>query len=327
MQAAAAFTALKVTRLGGVRCISSRGLPAILALLLSGCVTYPDISQSRSPCRMEPGGWCAFLREAAVEAWPYAVASTNAYVGDDDLFGEIGPLLERLERLPIAEEDAKKGFGYQIFAQYAPGSANDPARRPVARIMAFRGTDFDGFSDVFYGSVRGDQIALALRYFEAEQARWGKDPAWIVTGHSLGGALATEVSVSHPDLLAYMFNTSPFHPSDAITNRVQRTVFNERGELLRRFSRFDVDPAASAFTINCRPQKGTFAKHKLRPLADCITWIAAYASEEALAVVRANALSKPPVECGPDNKAHPGRQRGPIAPCVHVARRDKPKQP
>jgi pimeloyl-ACP methyl ester carboxylesterase len=327
MQAAAAFTALKATRSGGVRRMALRLPAAMLALLLSACVTYPDISQSRSPCRMEPGGWCAFLREAAIEAWPYAVASTNAYAGDNDLFGDTGPLLERLERLPIAPEDAKKGFGYQIFAQYAPGSAGNPGRVPTARIMAFRGTDFDGFTDVFYGTVRDDQIALALRYFAAERERWGNDAAWIVTGHSLGGALATEVSVAYPEVRAYMFNTSPFHPSDAIINRVQRTVFNERGEVLRRFSRFDVDPAAAAFTINCRPQKGTFAKHRVRPLADCITWIAAYGSEDALAVVRANAVAKPVVECGPDDKAHPGRQRGALAACVHVARRDKPKAP
>lgn len=301
--------------------------PLVLALagLLSACVTYPDITQSRSPCRMEPGGWCAFMREAAVDAWPYALAATNAYRGDDDLFGDVGPLLASLERLPIAEEDAKKGFGYQIFAQYAPGTAGDPGRQPIARIMAFRGTDFDGFSDIFYGTVRNDQIALAVQYFEAERERWGNDPPWIVTGHSLGGALATEVSVKFPDVRAYMFNSSPFHPSDAITNRVQRTVFNERGEILRRFARYDVDPAAAAFTINCRPQRGTFSKHKVRPLTDCIIWIAAYASEDALAVVQANAVTKPKVECGPDDKMHPGRQMLPVVPCVHVGRRDKPK--
>lgn len=321
MHIAAAFTASRVTRLGGARGVFA----GALALLLSGCLTYPDISQSRSPCRMEPGGWCAFLREAAVEAWPYAVASTNAYVGDDDLFADTGPLLERLERVEIAEEDAKKGFGYQIFAQYAPGSAGQPRRRPVARIMAFRGTDFDGFTDIFYGTLRADQIALALKYFAAERARFDDGAEWIVTGHSLGGALATEVSVKYPGVRAYMFNTSPFHLSDRDFNDVQRTIFNERGEVLRRFARFDVDPAADVFTVNCGPQKGTLSKHKVRPLADCITWIAAYASPDALAVVRANSVPKPNVECGPDDKVHPGRQRGAMAPCVHVARREKAK--
>ena len=50
---------------------------------------------------MEPGGWCGFVREAAVEAWPFAVAATNAYTGDHDVFAELGATLARLERLEI----------------------------------------------------------------------------------------------------------------------------------------------------------------------------------------------------------------------------------
>jgi hypothetical protein len=304
-----------------VRCVNFRPLILLLGLALSACVTYPDISQSRSPCRMEPGGWCPFLREAAVEAWPYAVAATNAYTGDDDLFRDDGPQLEQLERLPISPEDAKKGFGYEVFAQYAPGSGDDPNRLPVGRILAFRGTDFDGFTDIFYGTLRSDQITLALRYFDDERARFDDGLPWVVTGHSLGGALATEVSVKYPGVRAYMFNTSPFYAGDGMTNDVQRTVFNERGEILRRFAKFDIDPAAEVFTVNCGPQKNALAKHKVRPLANCITWIAAFASEDALAVVKANDVKKPMVECGDEAKPHPGRQGRQSVPCVHIGRR------
>ena len=70
----------------------------------------------------------------------------------------------------------------------------------------------------------------------------------------------------------------------------------------------------------------TFAKHKIRPLADCITWIAAYGSEDAAAVIDANADSpmpvrKPLVECGPANKVHPGPDYRESEPCVHQSRR------
>lgn len=179
----------------------------LLALALSACATLPDISQSRSPCQLEPGGWCGFVREAAVEAWPYAVASTNAYTGDEDLFAKPGRELQRIEHLPIAPEDADKGFDYQLLNQYARASGGDAARKPVARVLAFRGTDMKGLSDLFYGTLRNDQIELALRYFDAERARLGNDLPWVVVGHSLGGALATEVSNANPEVRAFMFNT------------------------------------------------------------------------------------------------------------------------
>ncbi|WP_337660987.1 alpha/beta hydrolase [Erythrobacter sp. Alg231-14] len=297
---------------------------SVLGLTLSACVTYPDISQSRSPCRMEAGGWCAFVRDAAVDAYPYAIAATNAYTGDDDLYEDIGPTMTPLDRLDIAEEDTNKGFGYELFAQFAEGTDGDTTRVPVARIMAFRGTDFDGFTDIFYGTLRNDQIDLALKYFEAEQAReeFSDDIPWIVVGHSLGGALATEVSMKHPEVRAYMFNTSPFYGGDAMTNDVRRTVFNERGEVLRRFAKYDAAPAADVFTLNCGPENGSFTKHKIRPLADCIVWIAAYGDNEAGEVVQANGVMRPMVECGDANKPHPGAEYRPTEPCAHRARRD-----
>ena len=299
----------------------------LFALALSACATLPDISQSRSPCQLEPGGWCGFVREAAVEAWPYAVASTNAYTGDDDLFAKPGRVLQRIEHLPIAPEDSGKGFSYEIFNQYAAGSGAEAGRKPVARVLAFRGTDFKGLSDVFFGTLRNDQIELALRYFNAERQRLGTDLPWVVVGHSLGGALATEVSVAHPDVRAYMFNTSPFYRSETRANALQRTVFNERGEVLRRFARNEEPPAAAVFTINCEPGKNALFKHKVRPLADCITWIAAYASPDAHEVVRANGIAKPLVECGPEDQAHPGPSRRNGELCVHNdQRKDKAKE-
>ncbi|MEC7160443.1 MAG: hypothetical protein VXW57_01365, partial [Pseudomonadota bacterium] len=57
-----------------------------------------------------------------------------------------------------------------------------------------------------------------------------------------------------------------------------------------------------------------------------ITWIAAYGSEDAAAVIDANADSampvrKPLVECGPADKVHPGPGYRESEPCVHQSRR------
>ncbi|KEO91894.1 hypothetical protein EH31_04265 [Erythrobacter longus] len=300
---------------------------ALLFLTLSACATIPDISQSRSPCRMEPGGWCSFVREGAVEAYPYAIASLQAYEGDRDLYTGPIPMLEALEALPIDPDAKDKGFGYVLFKQFAPGTYGDAGRQPIARIFAFRGTDFDGFTDIFYGSLRNDQINLAVEAFAAEAARFDDSVPWVVTGHSLGGALATEVSVANPQVRAFMFNTSPFYGGDAMSNDVRRTVFNERGELLRRFAKFKSAPAAEVYTINCQPGTDPIKKHSMRRLVDCLTWIAAYSDRHAFQMVETQRIERPMVECRREQPGHPGVAHREITPCVHQSRPDKDSEP
>lgn len=304
--------------------------------VLSACATVPDITQARSPCRSEPGGWCAFVRDIAVESYPYAVAATSAYQGDDDIYPDdaLGVGLVRRERVEIDEEDRGTGFGYQIFDHYAVGEGLDEAGDPVpvrgdliARIVAFRGTDF-GFKDVYHGSLSKDQVDIARKYFDAERARPDAVtvPAWVVTGHSLGGALATEISATYPEVRAWMFNTSPFLKVEPTENDAARTVINERGDWLRLFRKYDNVPAANMVVLNCNPQKGRLTKHKVRPLADCINWIAAYDNLDAWKIVKDNSVARPEVECGEATKAHPGPRAPSQGPCVHMARRPKEKQ-
>jgi hypothetical protein len=97
-------------------------------------------------------------------------------------------------------------------------------------------------------------------------------------------------------------------------------VFNERGEVLRRFARYDIALAANVFTINCEPRKNAITRHKVRPLADCITWIAAYADADAPAVVKANGIVKPFVECERSNPVHPGISARRTLSCIHSGR-------
>lgn len=287
-------------RSGILRCA-----PALAALpLLAGCITaYPDLTQSRSPCRTEPGGWCDFVREAAVEAYPYAMLSSNAY-DDEDTYTALPYAF--LEREQAGNDD--NGFAYAVFDRH---EVRDTQRILKARVIAFRGTEFGSTSDIFSGSLGDAQREQALAVYAAERAALDAEGYTDIpieaTGHSLGGALATQISIENPEVRAFVFNTSPFFSGDPGQNDMNRLAITERGEFLRVLRRYKAPPASEAIIINCNPSAGSGEKHSIRKLADCLTWIAAYHDSAAFEALAPNGIAKPEIECGPADKVHPGR--------------------
>ena len=282
-----------------------RYAPALAALpLLAGCITaYPDLTQSRSPCRTEPGGWCDFVREAAVEAYPYAMLSSNAY-NDEDTYRALPYAF--LQREQEGNDDS--GFAYAVFDRH---EVNGTQRTLKARVIAFRGTEFGSTSDIFSGSLGDAQREQALAVYAAERAALDAEGYTGIpieaTGHSLGGALATQISIDHPEVRAFVFNSSPFFSGDPGQNDMNRLAITERGEFLRVLRQYKAPPASEAIIINCNPSAGSGEKHSIRKLADCLTWIAAYQDAAAFEALAPNGIAKPEIECGPADKVHPGR--------------------
>ena len=167
--------------------------------------------------------------------------------------------------------------------------------------------------DIFSGSLGESQRSGARAVYAAERAILDaeeyQDIPIEVTGHSLGGALATQISIDNPGVKGFVFNTSPFFSGDPMTNDMDRLAVSERGEFLRILRRYKTSPAADVLVINCNPSASAGSKHSIRKLADCLTWIAAYADSAALSVAVANDIKKPEVECGDADKVHPGAQR------------------
>jgi pimeloyl-ACP methyl ester carboxylesterase len=285
----------------------------------------PDLTQSRSPCRSEPGGWCGFVREAAVESYAYAMLSSNAYQDKDEYLALPPGLVER-----EAADTDDSGLAFSVFDRFANGSS-DARAKPAARIIAFRGTDFGSTSDLLSGTLGDGQRTAALAIYAAERAYLDnnsmQDVPIEVTGHSLGGALATQISIDNPGIKAFVFNTSPFFAGDPMQNDTDRLAVAERGEFLRVLRRYKAPPAANAVIINCSPTATAAGKHSIRKLADCLTWIAAYDDKAAFSALGPNAIAKPEVECGALDKVHPGPARGAAEPCVHLATQKVKQEP
>lgn len=272
-------------------------------MALAGCITpRPDISQSRSPCITQPGGWCDFVRDAAARAWPYAMLSTQAYE-DEDEYAVLPAGFERRD----AMMDRESGLAYVVYDRFTMES--DRRGELAARVIAFRGTDPGSVTDLFSGSLGTSQIELARKVLAAERADMaeqgqGELPVE-VTGHSLGGALATQLSVEDASLKAYTFNTSPFVRGGVMMNDTQRLAVSEYGEFLRLLRRYQEPLAAEGVVINCNPTRSAGEKHGIRELSDCLIWIAAYDDPVAAALLEVNAIAKPEVECGEADKQHP----------------------
>lgn len=292
---------------------------AALLPVLGGCAVtraLPDLTQARGPCTDQAGGWCSFTRDLSVSAWPYAQLSSNAYCDDTEPFelpagytvvsrlpaqdvcdleraAAKGDKAARVRLKPIHKALSKldtHGFNYTV---YDKRSAAGALQR---RVIAFRGTDNGQLADWFYGNLRSTQRDQGLALYDRQRAdldqKGEKAVPISVTGHSLGGAIAIQVSLERPGVDAYVFNTSPRYEL-VEPNANRRLAIAERGDLLEALRSRSMPVRQDMLIINCRPRGSNVRDHSVRKLAECVTWIAGPADTAARASVEANRIVQP----------------------------------
>ncbi len=279
------------------------------AAMLSACAT--DLTQARSPCVREPGGWCGFTRDFAVRSWEYAQLANNTYFDEGETFARLPAGITLNSKVG---NDAS-GFAYAIYDRSEGGKLTE-------RIIAFRGTEFS-FDDWFAGNIGGKQNRLGLEVYQKIRSELDTeglaDVPIKVTGHSLGGAIAAQISMTTDGVDSYAFNQSPKFDVPEIPARSERMAVTERGEGLGAVRELFRIAPQDVLVINCRPRGAPWSDHSVYRLAQCLTWIAAYDSEDAHRSVEANAIPKPWVECGDRTDRHPGPQsaHGAAVNCLH----------
>lgn len=200
----------------------------------------------------------------AERVYLYAQMADNAYLN--------GPwaLPDSVRDVRSVDDPSGTGFAATIFEVGHPGGALSSV------VISFRGTEGPFFisRDWWYGNFRRVQQRQAEDYYWAVRKQYPESVPIVATGHSLGGALALQVSLADT-VDAYVFNSSyrvvrrsPYPLSD-------RLSVAERGEavtpvrwLLRNLTLLHLP------SFDCT-QGGPIANHGMTPLARCLTRFAA----------------------------------------------------
>lgn len=244
---------------------------AAVALSLAGCATVQvnrDIPQTG--CSHE-SGWSDQVRAVAAESWLNAQMAANTY----DCEGSVPfRLPQGVERTECQGNDIA-GMAFAVFER------PDATTGGTIRTLSFRGTENDNpvtiFQDWIFGNLGGLQNPRGLDVLERLTASEDVDE---VTGHSLGGGIATYVSLCVDRLRSRVFNGSPrFTRCNNATN--PRDSIVEIGEALF-VARGPLPEANQTYTaINCLQSGSAIYQHGMPLLARCLTEIAAYSDPAA----------------------------------------------
>lgn len=244
--------------------------------------------------------WSECLRATASKTYLYAQLAHNAYKPQKDALRRIPyqfpSYVDELEALYGAEGYPlnDKGFQYRIYSiRWQDG-------RPEERVISFRGTD--DVIDRWFGNPFKTQNGKAVELYDQLDADF--DGPISVVGDSLGGALATYVSLCRDVKLRVALNTSPRTGWFCPGGRRQTPVdidrsfsIAERGEILEAIRFRVLQDYSQLYTkLDCYPRsRGRFWRLTAKEHADgtmivsrCLTRIAAIDDPGARASIELN---------------------------------------
>lgn len=245
-------------------------LLAIFFVVISACSSTSTTKEQLTGCD-HPSGWCKEIRDTAQESFIFAQMAANTY-GDSPQFKL--PLEYSLIKM---QDNDSIGFAYSIYEN----------KKENTVIISFRGTE--GFKDWWYGNLLASQNKSGLNLFDDIKKSYSNDTKFLVTGHSLGGGIALEVSLKRENVDAYVFNTSPRFSADGYNIENKRVSIVEHGEVLKALRAPSKEASQTYTSIGCSTG-GPISQHEQAKLASCLTQIAATQSEMAKGSLQDNGI-------------------------------------
>lgn len=244
----------------------------ILSLSTLGCSLFSNIEQTGTD---HCSGWSNEVRTLADHSWKYAQLSQNVYENRYDF--------NLNNEFEIIEEFDRPDISYY--------SALFKSKKTDEFVFVFRGTD--SLADFKTGNnpFKQTQNKFSLKDVTEAINKYSIKKS-VVTGHSLGGGMATHVSLNIDNVILYTFNGSPVYKQINDKHHNKRYSIVERGEILNIVRFFAPEPDQLYTSIECT--KGSLIKeHSMKELAICLTRISAVNdNSEALDSLRNMGIDK-----------------------------------